>query len=82
MHIHPDVSIELRHSSPLLLAEQLPHSLHDTVLLWVVRVVLRRNLEQAWERLVVGVHAGSYALGNLLQSVNHWHLEDRPSRPR
>jgi hypothetical protein len=67
MHVHPDVSIELRNPSPLLLAEQLPHSLHDTVLLWVVRVVLRRDLEQAGESLVVGVDAGSYALGNLLQ---------------
>jgi hypothetical protein len=80
MHIHPDVSIELRHSSPLLLAEQLPHSLHDTVLLWIVRVVLRRNLEQAWERLVVGVHAGSYALGNLLQVSTTRILGNWPSR--
>ena len=52
--------------SPLLLAEQLPHSLHDTVLLGIVRVVLGRNLEQAWESLVVLVDAGPYALGNLL----------------
>jgi len=51
--------------SPLLLAEQLPHSLHDTVLLGIVRVVLGRNLEQAWESLVVLVDARPYALGDL-----------------
>jgi hypothetical protein len=52
-------------STPLLLAKQLPDSLHDTVLLGIVRVVLGGNLEQAWESLVVLVDAGSYALSNL-----------------
>jgi hypothetical protein len=81
MHVHHDVLIEHRNPSPLLLAEQLPHSLHDTVLLGVVRVVLRRDLEQAWEGLVVGVDAGSYALGNLLQVSTTRILANRPSRP-
>jgi hypothetical protein len=81
MHIHPDVQIKFRNPSPLLLAEQLPHSLHDTVLLWVVRVVLRRNLEQAWESLIVGVDAGSYALGNLLQVLATCTLGRQPPRP-
>jgi hypothetical protein len=48
-----------------LLAKQLPDSLHNTVLLGVVRVVLGRNLEQAGESLVVLVDSGSYALGDL-----------------
>lgn len=63
--IHSDVPIDFHIPSPPLFAEQLPHSLHDTVLLGVVRVVLGRNLEQAWESLVVLVDAGSYALGDL-----------------
>lgn len=66
LQIHSDVPIDfVSIPSPLLFAEQLPHSLHDTVLLGVVRVVLGRNLEQAWECLVVLVDAGSYALGDL-----------------
>jgi hypothetical protein len=48
-----------------LLAEQLPDSFHNTVLLGVVRVVLGGDLEQAGESLVVLVDSGSYALGDL-----------------
>jgi hypothetical protein len=57
-----------RASSPVpysLLAKQLPDSLHNTVLLRIVGVVLGRNLEQAGESLVVLVDSGSYALGDL-----------------
>jgi len=65
LQLHSDVPIDFRIPSPPLFAEQLPHSLHDTVLLGVVRVILGRNLEQAWESLVVLVDAGSYALSDL-----------------
>jgi hypothetical protein len=54
-----------RSSPPYLLAEQLPDSFHNTVLLRVVGVVLGRDLEQAGESLVVLVDSGSYALGDL-----------------
>jgi len=54
-----------RSSLPYLLAEQLPDSFHDAVLLGIVRVVLGGNLEQAGESLVVLVDSGSYALGDL-----------------
>ena len=83
LQIHSDVPIDFVFiPSPLLFAEQLPHSLHDAVLLGVVRVVLRRDLEQAWESLVVLVDAGSYALGDLhIVSVRLRPLSHDPSQP-
>ena len=82
LQIHSDVPIDFHIPSPPLFAEQLPHSLHDAVLLGVVRVVLGRNFEQAWESLVVLVDAGSYALGDLhIVSVRLRPLSHDPSQP-
>lgn len=48
-----------------LLSEQPPHTLQHAVLVRVVWVVFRRNLEQRRESGGIGVHTVAYTFGNL-----------------
>ena len=46
--------------------KQLPHPLHHTILLRVVRMVLARDLQQARKRLIVRIHLASDHIRNVL----------------
>jgi hypothetical protein len=59
-------SIYTATASARLLSKQPPHPLQHTVLLWVVRVVFGRNLEERWESGCVCLDAVSYLLRNVL----------------
>lgn len=49
----------LDRTTPALLPEQPPHPPQHTILLWVIRMILGRDLQQRRESLRVAIHSGS-----------------------
>lgn len=59
----------LYHAPHLVLPKHLSHPLHHTILLGIIGVLFRRNLQNRRESLLICVHAAAYLVRNLATSL-------------